>query len=81
MTNERLLMIYPNPSDGNFYIRLFNEISPDARIEIFDIGGKIVYKTAIYSNKQNIIFTNQPSYYVIKVFNGQDYYTNKLLLK
>ncbi len=80
-TNERLLMIYPNPSDGNFYIKLFNEISPDARIEIFDIGGKIVYKTAIYSNEQNIIFTDQPGYYVIKVFNGQDYYTNKLLLK
>lgn len=80
-TEERLLTIYPNPSDGNFYIKLANEISPDARIEIFDIGGKIVYKTALYSSEQNIIFTDKPGYYIIKVFNGQDYYTDKLLLK
>ena len=78
---DRSLTIYPNPSDGNFYIKLSNEVDTDARIEIFDVGGKIVYKTALYNNEQNIIFTNTPGYYIIKVFNGQDYYTDKLLLK
>lgn len=80
-TSESLLTIYPNPSEGNFYIKLFNEISPDARIEIFDMVGKIVYKTALYNREQNIIFTNKSGIYIIKVFNGHDYYTDKLLLK
>jgi subtilisin family serine protease len=80
-TDQKLIMIYPNPSSGNFYIKLFGEINTDARIEIYNINGKLIYNTAIYSNEQNIVFTNQPGYYIIKVFNGQNYFTGRLMLQ
>lgn len=78
---EKKVMIYPNPSEGNFNIKFFNEINPNARIEIIDMTGKVVYKTGLFSNEQNIIFTNQPGSYIVKIYNGTDYYTDILLLK
>ena len=73
--------IFPNPNNGNFSVEIGEEVSNDALIEIYSIDRKLVYKTAINSNIQNVVFTNKAGTYIVKVYNHGKLYTDKIILK
>ncbi|MBD3636290.1 MAG: M4 family metallopeptidase [Crocinitomicaceae bacterium] len=50
--NTNAFSIYPNPSDGNFVVQ-FDNFS-ESYIVVTDIAGRIVYKSAVLSDKVNI---------------------------
>lgn len=74
------LIIYPNPSDGNFSVSLNREIEKDANIEIFNLYGRLIYKSRIHHDNQNIQFTSVPGVYLIKIYNGSEFFTSKIIL-
>ena len=62
--------IYPNPNKGQFTIKMDNAISKNARFEIFDISGRMIYNRDLLSGFQeestNLSFL-KPGTYVAKI--------------
>lgn len=75
------ISIYPNPNQCNFVIDLSGKLEKNASIEIYNLNGQILFKTAFFENKQNIIFTKSTGIYVIKILNGNNVYSDKLILE
>ena len=64
ITNEQSLMVYPNPSDGNFRIK-GKDLNADCRIEVFNTLGQIVYSS---STTDPIVHLNMPTgMYLLKI--------------
>ena len=78
---EDTVIISPNPNEGNFIITLSGELEPNAAFEIYIENGKILYKSAIKENNQNVVFTDKPGVYIIKIINGKKTYTDRFVLK
>lgn len=63
LSNE--ILLYPNPTDGNFTIDL-GEISRSARITITDLRGKIMHTTAYHNSQMlNLEFENPDGVYLL----------------
>jgi subtilisin family serine protease len=75
------ISIYPNPNQGNFIIDLSGKLEKNASIEIYNLTGQVLFKTAFFENKQNVIFTKSTGIYEIKIFNGNNVYSDKLILE
>ena len=75
------VVISPNPNEGNFIITLSGELEPNAAFEIYSENGKLLYKSAIIENNQNVIFTDNSGIYIIKIINGKKMYTDRFVLK
>lgn len=73
--------IYPNPTQGNFYVEFSGDLFDNASLEISGINGQALYKTNLYENKQNISFFNTQGIYIVKIMNGNNTYTEKLVLE
>lgn len=79
--NNEQIIIYPNPNKGNFTINIQGELSNQAKIEIYSLSGSLKYSSAIISKQQNIIFTQTPGTYLIRVYNKEKCYTEKIILQ
>lgn len=73
--------IYPNPNKGNFSIDFSEILERNAYLEIYNVNGQIISKIPIHSNNQNIIFTDKPGIYFLKLFNGGNLYNEKIILE
>ncbi len=74
------LTIYPNPSSGQFTIKVIgNEIN--SKLEVYNIVGELVYQTVL-SNSQDIIdLSTQPDGMYFIYFNSdEDAEVGKILL-
>ena len=72
--------IYPNPSNGNFYISKNNmEVNT---VEIYNVSGQIIY-SSIISTKNNEIKLNNiaPGMYLINIISNETIITKKLMVK
>lgn len=78
--NENII-IYPNPNKGNFIINIQGDLSDDAKVEIYSIDGNLKYRSAIISKQHNVIFTSISGLYLIRIYNNNKYYTEKIILK
>lgn len=81
--NENNFKVYPNPSNGRFNVE--TDIStPNNRVKIFDITGKLVYTTIIQDVKTEIDLTDKQlkSVYIMTVYNkiGELINKEKLLI-
>ncbi|HNW89892.1 MAG TPA: T9SS type A sorting domain-containing protein [Bacteroidales bacterium] len=75
-------VIYPNPSDGMFYIELYAAEGSANRLEVFDILGKKVYEEQLTGNKSAINLSGQPKgVYFARIFSGNKLHIEKLILQ
>ena len=72
------LSLYPNPNNtGKVYIT--SRLNLDRKVEIFDVLGKKVIETVLYSKELNISNLN-PGVYIIKIKEGEATATRKLII-
>ncbi|WP_431608872.1 reprolysin-like metallopeptidase [Chryseobacterium sp. 'Rf worker isolate 10'] len=77
------IKIYPNPSDGNFFIKSRN-IKGDVKVNMFDSSGRLIYTSAYKSEGNNTkeFNVNVPKgVYVISINSSKGVYNSKLVIK
>lgn len=73
------VIIYPNPNAGSFAIELENT-SKNSLIVISDLVGKVIFSKTIIDNTLQIDISNQPKgIYLVKVINGNNVTTQKIV--
>jgi hypothetical protein len=61
---NRNIILYPNPSTGEFTISSSSPFRKEEELSIFDINGKLVYRSNLKEQKTNLILTlSQGVYY------------------
>ncbi|WP_171037059.1 T9SS type A sorting domain-containing protein [Maribacter algarum] len=77
---DRLIEIYPNPTEGLLNIDL--KTTENVSIRIFDAKGKIIYeKQSFNTTSQKIMLNESSGLYFVKVFTANEAKTYKLILK
>jgi len=72
------LSLYPNPNNtGKVYIS--SRLNLDKKVEIFDVLGKKVIDTILYTKELNVSNLN-PGVYIIKIKEGEASATRKLII-
>lgn len=73
------VFIYPNPTIGNFNVRLKDVIKQNAYLEIFNLLGQSVHQESLYRNNQTIDVSGiTKGIYLVKVVNGTTNSTIKI---
>jgi len=76
---EAELQIYPNPATSKLNISSQQKISS---IELWSLTGKLVYKDDLYGMQKEIDVSDfNPGMYILRVMNGKDLLTRKILVK
>jgi hypothetical protein len=76
--NKRV-SIFPNPTKGKFTIELENT-SKNSLIVISDLVGKVIFSKTIIDNTLQIDISNQPKgIYLVKIINGNNVTTQKIV--
>ncbi|MEJ5105428.1 zinc-dependent metalloprotease [Chryseobacterium sp. MYb328] len=77
------IKVYPNPSDGNFFIKSQN-IRGEVKVTLFDSSGRLIYSSAYQSEGNNTkeLNVNVPKgVYVISISSSKGVYNSKLVIK
>jgi hypothetical protein len=76
--------VYPNPSDGRFYIDIKKTIRDQAEIEIFSVDGKLFYRSKAFDSTGGLIEIDlthlDPGIYFIKVNNLPNPFAEKIVI-
>lgn len=77
------LSLYPNPSEGYFFVDFNSSGLQKAVIIIYDISGKVVYeKTSEISNTTSVDLTNMSKgIYYLQVQKGDETYKHKVVIE
>lgn len=80
------LFVYPNPTEGEFYVDLGGVVNGEARLEVLDLQGRIVLQKAMQATQSHadvsIDLKQAPSgIYLVKVTTGTGVYTKQLVKK
>ena len=80
--NENSISIFPNPTKDNFTININAEIKK-AQIEIYNVMGEKIHTEIISAASSKEIYLRNISsgIYFVKVYNGQNQYTKKLIIE
>ena len=82
--NSNNIKVYPNPSNGNFFIKS-KDLGGNAKVAIYDMNGRIVHTsgfnvlTGESTNEFNVNLTKGA--YLLKVTSPKANYTQKLIIK
>jgi hypothetical protein len=72
--------LYPNPTNGLLKIQLASDVS-EATVELFDLNGKMVYKTSLNSVETTLdLRENKSGIYLIKVITENNVFNEKIVL-
>ncbi|WP_250253284.1 reprolysin-like metallopeptidase [Chryseobacterium sp. Marseille-Q3244] len=77
------IKVYPNPSDGNFFIKSQN-IKGEVKVTLFDSSGRLIYSSVYQSEGNNTkeLNVNVPKgVYVISISSSKGVYNSKLVIK
>lgn len=78
---ETLFKLYPNPSNGNFYLEFSKEQNIPIKISIDDLNGKRVYEGE-YNSRINLLNLNLPAgLYLIKIESKKNSFDQKIIIK
>jgi PKD repeat protein len=79
------LMVYPNPSNGKFEIKLVGFNEREARIKIYSVAGALIYESKgnIENGNLNheVKLNGSPGIYFVKIESDSGVITKKLILK
>jgi hypothetical protein len=79
---QKATKIFPNPAANEFYIAIDTDLDKDAQAVIYDIQGRKVKTAKIQDNVQTINIQDlNAGQYLVKVVNGKNSNTAKLLKK
>ncbi len=82
--NSNNIKVYPNPSNGNFFIKS-KDLGGNAKVTIYDMNGRVVHTsgfnglTGESTNEFNVNLTK--GVYMLKVTSPKANYTQKLMIK
>ena len=82
--NSNNIKVYPNPSNGNFFIKS-RDLGGNAKVAIYDMNGRMVHTsgfnvlTGESTNEFNVNLTK--GVYLLKVTSPKANYTQKLIIK
>lgn len=82
--NSKDIKVYPNPSNGNFFIKS-RDLGGNAKVIIFDMNGRVVHNsgfnvvTGESTNEFNVNLTK--GVYILKVTSPKGDYSQKLIIK
>ena len=83
LANDKM-KLFPNPSNGSFKIKLENITSHNIEILIFDLPGRLVYseKVNIPSGRleKELSSSLKKGAYIVKIKDGPNIYTKKLMI-
>ncbi|UHO36959.1 T9SS type A sorting domain-containing protein [Chryseobacterium capnotolerans] len=77
------IKVYPNPSDGNFFIKSQN-IKGEVKVTLLDSSGRLIHSSAYQSEGNNTkeMNVNVPKgVYVISISSSKGVYNSKLVIK
>lgn len=83
-SNSKNIKVYPNPSNGNFFIKS-RDLGGNAKVVIYDMNGRVVHTsgfnviTGESTNEFNVSLTK--GVYLLKVTSPKADYTQKLIIK
>jgi len=81
-TYNRDLVIFPNPNNGSFQVKIEKEIHPEARLKVYDMKGMLLYDMPVSQSLLELDLSElRVGIYQISVFNGNEYYYSKLVKK
>lgn len=63
------LMIYPNPSTGNFYVD-FGEADMNNHVNVYNMLGEMIYNENVQTDLVNIHLNVNPGMYIVEITNG-----------
>jgi len=64
--------LYPNPNNGTFEITLNKEVTNAVGVDVYDLYGKVIYKTTVQNSKFSLNIPNLPTgMYIIKLSSGE----------
>jgi len=79
--NKNDLQVYPNPSSGNFFVRIPKKYqNQDGVIQIFSIEGKLILIKDIDKKNITAITLETKGLYILKTSIGSHVFTNKILI-
>jgi len=80
--NEDMLVMYPNPCQGQFSLRLSTKLKQAAEMNISGVDGKIVYHAQFQTNETAPIITGLPAgFYIISISTEFKHFNNKLVVQ
>lgn len=80
-TNKQILL-YPNPSNGNFIIEINLEKNLSHQLEVYNNIGDLVYKIEIKDSKTGINLSSlNKGLYFLKIFDGKQNHIEKVLIE
>jgi hypothetical protein len=80
--SKNIFNIYPNPSDGNFTLRLLDNSVVNGEISLVDMYGKTIFKSNIDSEETTINCSEISSgIYVLKCRSNEREWTEKVVIK
>ena len=79
--NNNELQVYPNPSTGNFFIKMPSELGTEkAKVQVFALDGKLVFEKEINKGNDNSVNLTSKGMYIIKTTIGTQVFTNKIVI-
>lgn len=79
ISNSNEITIYPNPSEGNFEIKLDNTDLPYS-IEIFSFSGQKVFEKQNTTSSEIFTQNLSPGVYIIKIIKGEKTFLKKVII-
>ena len=75
-------LIYPNPSDGRFYIEINPTEGSSNRLEVYDILGQKVFEEQLTGNKSSMDLSGQAKgVYFARIFSGNKSHIQKVIIQ
>jgi hypothetical protein len=79
-TNNRDLVIFPNPNHGSFQVKIEKDIHPGAQLKVYDMKGMLLHDMPVSHSLIQLDLSELPvGFYHISVTNGNEYYHSKLV--
>jgi hypothetical protein len=77
------VLVYPNPTNGNFLVELDQRFSEESKLEVYDFSGRIVFKKDLEAGvRHNInLALLQKGLYFIRIINRNKSYTQKIVIQ
>ena len=76
------ISVYPNPNNGKFIVQLSSALKANARIEVYNVMGKLVHEMYVNQQKTEIdLRAMKNGIYFVRIFDGEIIVTQKIVIQ